>query len=111
RRHTRSKRDWSSDVCSSDLLFTRLLGKSVVWRKCIPDPCATSECGCFPKSFVLSKNAIIMFFVRLIILPVDKLEVVRCLLDDLFWKNGVLAVSITCFGCQFQKHVTPHFRL
>src|SRR5699024_11334116 len=23
RRHTRSKRDWSSDVCSSDLLFQR----------------------------------------------------------------------------------------
>src|SRR5699024_11833904 len=23
RRHTRSKRDWSSDVCSSDLLFLR----------------------------------------------------------------------------------------
>src|SRR5699024_11637018 len=25
RRHTRSKRDWSSDVCSSDLLFQLLL--------------------------------------------------------------------------------------
>src|SRR5699024_1877290 len=24
RRHTRSKRDWSSDVCSSDLIATRL---------------------------------------------------------------------------------------
>src|SRR5699024_11573018 len=24
RRHTRSKRDWSSDVCSSDLLFLQL---------------------------------------------------------------------------------------
>src|SRR5207249_8392274 len=23
RRHTRSKRDWSSDVCSSDLLFSK----------------------------------------------------------------------------------------
>src|SRR5699024_11993913 len=26
RRHTRSKRDWSSDVCSSDLLITFLAG-------------------------------------------------------------------------------------
>src|SRR5207249_8590048 len=26
RRHTRSKRDWSSDVCSSDLLFQRRRG-------------------------------------------------------------------------------------
>src|SRR5699024_11580646 len=25
RRHTRSKRDWSSDVCSSDLRFARLV--------------------------------------------------------------------------------------
>src|SRR5699024_11235578 len=25
RRHTRSKRDWSSDVCSSDLCFTECL--------------------------------------------------------------------------------------
>src|SRR5699024_11867611 len=33
RRHTRSKRDWSSDVCSSDLtmhLSTELLGLAVV---------------------------------------------------------------------------------
>src|SRR5438067_7997984 len=27
RRHTRSKRDWSSDVCSSDLLRGRLAGR------------------------------------------------------------------------------------
>src|SRR6202046_2684410 len=26
RRHTRSKRDWSSDVCSSDLFYPRILG-------------------------------------------------------------------------------------
>src|SRR5699024_12193700 len=26
RRHTRSKRDWSSDVCSSDLILSRKLG-------------------------------------------------------------------------------------
>src|SRR5206468_5299843 len=26
RRHTRSDRDWSSDVCSSDLEFNKLLG-------------------------------------------------------------------------------------
>src|SRR5699024_11762726 len=28
RRHTRSKRDWSSDVCSSDLLFLAACGGS-----------------------------------------------------------------------------------
>src|SRR5699024_11557447 len=28
RRHTRSKRDWSSDVCSSDLVMTRRLHDS-----------------------------------------------------------------------------------
>src|SRR5699024_11564843 len=27
RRHTRSKRDWSSDVCSSDLRLQRVLGQ------------------------------------------------------------------------------------
>src|SRR5699024_12057999 len=27
RRHTRSKRDWSSDVCSSDLILVELVGQ------------------------------------------------------------------------------------
>src|SRR5699024_11399740 len=30
RRHTRSKRDWSSDVCSSDLSFTDTLSASAM---------------------------------------------------------------------------------
>src|SRR5699024_12199928 len=29
RRHTRSKRDWSSDVCSSDLLISRRMSDSL----------------------------------------------------------------------------------
>src|SRR5437868_8259756 len=29
RRHTRSKRDWSSDVCSSDLGFRRAMARNV----------------------------------------------------------------------------------
>src|SRR5206468_10019319 len=29
RRHTRSDRDWSSDVCSSDLAFRRAIGTAV----------------------------------------------------------------------------------
>src|SRR5699024_8642851 len=33
RRHTRSKRDWSSDVCSSDLLADRFRG--AVWEEVI----------------------------------------------------------------------------
>src|SRR5699024_11813000 len=32
RRHTRSKRDWSSDVCSSDLDETRDNGNLDAWR-------------------------------------------------------------------------------
>src|SRR5699024_11763553 len=32
RRHTRSKRDWSSDVCSSDLGLT----KEALWTKLLP---------------------------------------------------------------------------
>src|SRR5699024_12697590 len=31
RRHTRSKRDWSSDVCSSDLTFGALLAGRHIW--------------------------------------------------------------------------------
>src|SRR5699024_7507158 len=31
RRHTRSKRDWSSDVCSSDLLFSPWYGPQITW--------------------------------------------------------------------------------
>src|SRR5438067_13504686 len=33
RRHTRSKRDWSSDVCSSDLTFENVIGDSVAPRR------------------------------------------------------------------------------
>src|SRR5699024_12049215 len=33
RRHTRSKRDWSSDVCSSDLLFFLATNKGRVFTK------------------------------------------------------------------------------
>src|SRR2546421_6150003 len=33
RRHTRSDRDWSSDVCSSDLLFMADRGADGNWRK------------------------------------------------------------------------------
>src|SRR5699024_12135731 len=35
RRHTRSKRDWSSDVCSSDLLaqrFLAILRRRLTWK-------------------------------------------------------------------------------
>src|SRR5207249_8025274 len=33
RRHTRSKRDWSSDVCSSDLLADLQLGEAVLEKR------------------------------------------------------------------------------
>src|SRR5699024_11891461 len=29
RRHTRSKRDWSSDVCSSDLIYTAIIATNI----------------------------------------------------------------------------------
>src|SRR5699024_11958204 len=32
RRHTRSKRDWSSDVCSSDLVFSLRRGSNRGWK-------------------------------------------------------------------------------
>src|SRR5699024_11221515 len=38
RRHTRSKRDWSSDVCSSDLIymsFKILKNLKYIWNYCI----------------------------------------------------------------------------
>src|SRR6266496_6350151 len=38
RRHTRSLRDWSSDVCSSDLLWLRVAGQ--------PQTCSGSRAGC-----------------------------------------------------------------
>src|SRR5699024_11672720 len=37
RRHTRSKRDWSSDVCSSDLTNSKM-----AWILCLP---TSSSCG------------------------------------------------------------------
>src|SRR5207249_7613039 len=36
RRHTRSKRDWSSDVCSSDLGINALNGVFGAWTDSIP---------------------------------------------------------------------------
>src|SRR2546422_5975683 len=40
RRHTRCSRDWSSDVCSSDLMFNQT---QVVWRYLSGDPAAKKE--------------------------------------------------------------------
>src|SRR5699024_11838759 len=40
RRHTRSKRDWSSDVCSSDLTIIevdRISRSMMVWANTFPD--------------------------------------------------------------------------
>src|SRR5699024_7958217 len=45
RRHTRSKRDWSSDVCSSDLFRQKI---SVVLLSC-----ETMECAHFPRASCL----------------------------------------------------------
>src|SRR5207249_5592806 len=33
RRHTRSKRDWSSDVCSSDLIYANPGGDTIAWER------------------------------------------------------------------------------
>src|SRR5699024_11564096 len=46
RRHTRSKRDWSSDVCSSDLLLQR------VQKGVMP----YFECGKCPAPWILRKS-------------------------------------------------------
>src|SRR5699024_11903761 len=45
RRHTRSKRDWSSDVCSSDLAAAQSVGvaESVSWF--VPPSYARRRCG------------------------------------------------------------------
>src|SRR5699024_11972500 len=44
RRHTRSKRDWSSDVCSSDLF----------WRPC---PCSRGRGALRPRCWTLARPA------------------------------------------------------
>src|SRR5699024_11863505 len=44
RRHTRSKRDWSSDVCSSDLILADLLSRSSVMVS-VYEPAAQSICA------------------------------------------------------------------
>src|SRR5690606_12339941 len=42
RRHTRFSRDWSSDVCSSDLVWTCANGHEFA---AVQDPAACPECG------------------------------------------------------------------
>src|SRR5699024_233787 len=51
RRHTRSKRDWSSDVCSSDLLATLLEEDDDRIIRISPEPGETTRCQ--PLSLVL----------------------------------------------------------
>src|SRR5699024_11999640 len=41
RRHTRSKRDWSSDVCSSDLRMPSLVPEAIL--PAVVGSCATAE--------------------------------------------------------------------
>src|SRR5206468_11220813 len=57
RRHTRSDRDWSSDVCSSDLLlsmFSEHLSESA-GRLLISTADAEPVCVTFAKKFILEK--------------------------------------------------------
>src|SRR5699024_12014484 len=65
RRHTRSKRDWSSDVCSSDLVYLsvdrascfqrlfRIIDDFPVFLLCIrhPDPGKPSDISILPSAF------------------------------------------------------------
>src|SRR5207245_6065139 len=44
RRHTRCYRDWSSDVCSSDLSSTPFRSNRTQWRRRCPASCST-PCG------------------------------------------------------------------
>src|SRR3989449_6617091 len=43
RRHTRCSRDWSSDVCSSDLLYDGALSHDVAFGPLVRDPAAWIE--------------------------------------------------------------------
>src|SRR5699024_12078573 len=46
RRHTRSKRDWSSDVCSSDLAVRAARRVKCCWQACgEPNPIASAICA------------------------------------------------------------------
>src|SRR5436853_2721249 len=51
RRHMRCLSDWSSDVCSSDLIFFHLRGRSAVsGSRFIASPCPTPPAAAQPRS-------------------------------------------------------------
>src|SRR5699024_11624611 len=54
RRHTRSKRDWSSDVCSSDLGAEKMLIKRVTGRK-VPSGGLPADVGCVVSNISTTK--------------------------------------------------------
>src|SRR5437868_12298345 len=59
RRHTRSKRDWSSDVCSSDLSFERLRGREpAADRQGIDDDAEEGHCEDVPAERELVARAV-----------------------------------------------------
>src|SRR5699024_12048501 len=61
RRHTRSKRDWSSDECSSDLSKTKALAMFI---RCLCPP--ENSCGCLFAKFLfkptISSISFVFFF-------------------------------------------------
>src|SRR5699024_2694520 len=54
RRHTRSKRDWSSDVCSSDLGAEKMLIKRVTGRQ-VPRGGLPADVGCVVSNISTTK--------------------------------------------------------
>src|SRR5699024_11213847 len=53
RRHTRSKRDWSSDVCSSDLVWKLEFQHRPPWKRCDCETCAGADDGRAPHIHML----------------------------------------------------------
>src|SRR5699024_11659123 len=98
RRHTRSKRDWSSDVCSSDLYFRILLIPVFAWLYLQAE---TSQ-ECFSAALVIGLSGLTDLFDGKIARKFNQVTELGKFLDPVADKL-TLGVIIVCLATRYRE--------
>src|SRR5699024_12056493 len=102
RRHTRSKRDWSSDVCSSDLITIR-----IILRFCFfsISPISLYLSFLYPFSLYLSSLFLLFLFELYLLFLVVRSDVRRVVIDFSFLCLICFFLLILLMCCDLYFHV------
>src|SRR5699024_5725189 len=107
RRHTRSKRDWSSDVCSSDLFLLRTV--LLCSNECSSFFISSSSLNCNSVSSVLFDSFTPFFIFDIINIPIRELVTRNAIIESKIQEiilETIVAVSIISFHLPFLIHKT-----